>query len=300
MKLAAYREGETTSVAVVVNDRLVEVSGAMKQGVAHPRASSAGGVADLFANGDILGRATAAIGRIAGRGDDEMHDRGERLSDVHLLPPVLRPTKVIGVGLNYHSYVSQSGEPLPSYPVLFHKTSSALTGSRSPVLIPAVTEHVVPEGELAVIIGTRGRFLAPSDVRNHIAGYTCANDITAVDLESRTSQWTDGKMLETFCPLGPVMATPDEFDDPPSIEIRTILNDEMLQEGNTDDMIFDVYALISEISTLVTLEPGDVILTGTPSYLHTARMPLLLQAGDILRVEIDGIGALENQVSTLM
>lgn len=216
--------------------------------------------------------------------------------EVTLLAPVLRPTKVIGAGMNYRSFVEALGEDMPKHPVLFHKTSSALTGCGGDIVLPHVTEQAVPEGELAIIIGKRARFVEPERAMEHIAGFTCANDISAKDLEFRTSQWTSGKMLATFCPLGPALVTPNEVYDPLDLEIRTILNGATIQCGRTSDMIFDIPHLVSEISSVVTLEPGDVILTGTPSDLGEVDPPVFLRAGDTIGVHIEGVGVLENPV----
>jgi 2-keto-4-pentenoate hydratase/2-oxohepta-3-ene-1,7-dioic acid hydratase in catechol pathway len=218
-------------------------------------------------------------------------------NQVTILAPVLRPTKVIGVGMNYRSFVDALGERPPKYPILFNKTSSALTGHGSSIVLPHVTDEAVPEGELAVIIGKRGSFLTAEQAMEHVAGFTCANDVSARNLEFRTSQWTSGKMLATFCPLGPALVTRDEVGDPKDLEVRTVLNGQTVQCGRTSDMIFDIPQLIAEISCLVTLEPGDVILTGTPSDLGDVDPPVFLRAGDTVSVHVEGIGVLSNTVA---
>jgi 2-keto-4-pentenoate hydratase/2-oxohepta-3-ene-1,7-dioic acid hydratase in catechol pathway len=222
--------------------------------------------------------------------------RSCRLEAVELLPPVHRPTKVIGVGMNYDSFVAQLSESGPAYPVLFHKTSSALTGGGQPILLPPITEEAVPEGELAVIIGRSGFDIDEQHAHEYVLGYTCANDVSARNLEFRTSQWTSGKMLPTFCPLGPWVVTADEFGDPDGVSLRTTVNEQVVQEGNTSGMIFGVTRLISEISRLVKLEVGDVLLTGTPSDLGEPPSPVFLRPGDIVCVEVERIGRLENPV----
>lgn len=221
------------------------------------------------------------------------------LKDLRVLAPVLRPTKVIGVGMNYQSFIAQIGEPPPAHPVLFHKTSSALTGHHQPIRIPPNTDQPVPEGELAIVIGRGGTFINEDQALTHIAGYTCANDISARNLEFRTGQWTSGKMLPTFCPLGPVLVTGDEIGNLQQLVIRTVLNGKVIQQGSPADMVFGVARLVAEISALVQLEAGDVILTGTPSDLGALEEPVYLTPGDTIRVEIDGIAALENPVRRL-
>jgi len=219
------------------------------------------------------------------------------LKELHFLPPVLKPTKVIGVGLNYYSFINGTGDKAPSYPELFHKTSSSLTGNNQPILIPDVTQMVVPEGELAVIIGKSGKYISESSALSYIGGYCCANDVNARDLEFRGTQWTSGKMLETFCPLGPFLITPDEVKNPNNLKIETYLNGNIIQSGNTNDMIFNIQSLISQISSVVTLELGDVILTGTSSDLGVGNSPVTLKKGDVVEVLIEGIGRLKNPVS---
>lgn len=215
---------------------------------------------------------------------------------IELLPPVLRPTKVIGVGMNYRSFLEQLGEPVPDHPTLFHKTSSALRGHGQAVVIPPNTDQAVPEGELAVVIGRRASRISAAEADDHIAGFACANDISARNLEFQTSQWTSGKMLETFGPLGPALVTRDEIADVNNLRVRTLLNGQVIQEGNTGSMVFSVQEIISRISMLVPLEVGDVVLTGTPSDLGEVDPPVFLTAQDVIRVEVENVGELENPV----
>ena len=164
-------------------------------------------------------------------------------------------------------------------------------------MLPRISQQVDYEGELAVVIGRRGKYIPEQDALSYVAGYTCANDVSAHDIEFRTSQWTSGKMLDTFCPLGPVLVTRDELPDPGSLPLTTILNGQTVQEDCTSDMVIPVPFLISYISSLATLEPGDVILTGTPAGIGCNRQPqVFLQAGDHISVQIEGIGTLANPV----
>jgi 2-keto-4-pentenoate hydratase/2-oxohepta-3-ene-1,7-dioic acid hydratase in catechol pathway len=201
------------------------------------------------------------------------------------------------VGLNYRSHLAEIGDPTPAYPILFHKAGTSVTGHRRPIVLPHVSRQVDYEGELAVVIGRRGKYIAEADALAHVAGYTCANDVSAHDLEFRTSQWTSGKMLDTFCPLGPVLATLDEFDDPNDLPLKTVLNGRTVQEARTSDMVFRVPFLVSYVSSLATLEPGDLILTGTPAGIGCNRNPpVFLRPGDQVSVTIGGIGTLTNPV----
>jgi 2-keto-4-pentenoate hydratase/2-oxohepta-3-ene-1,7-dioic acid hydratase in catechol pathway len=201
------------------------------------------------------------------------------------------------VGLNYRSHLAEIGESVPLYPILFHKAATSLIGHRQSIVLPRVSRQVDYEGELGVVIGRRAKYVPEHDALSYVAGYTCANDVSAHDLEFRTSQWTSGKMLDTFCPLGPVLLTRDQVPDPGALRLKTILNGRTVQEKCTSDMVFTVPFLISYISSLATLEPGDLILTGTPAGIGANRKPqVFLQPGDQVSVQIDGIGTLTNFV----
>jgi 2-keto-4-pentenoate hydratase/2-oxohepta-3-ene-1,7-dioic acid hydratase in catechol pathway len=199
------------------------------------------------------------------------------------------------VGLNYRSHLAEIGEPVPEYPILFHKAATSIAGHRQAIVLPRVSRQVDYEGELAVVIGRRGKYILEKEALSYVAGYTCANDVSANDLEFRTSQWTSGKMLDTFCPLGPVLVTRDAIADPGTLRLTTKLNGQTMQQASTSDMVFPVPFLISYISSLATLEPGDVLLTGTPAGIGCNRKPqVFLQPGDEVSVQIEGIGTLTN------
>lgn len=216
---------------------------------------------------------------------------------VTLLAPVLRPNKLICLGLNYREHAAESKMPVPSYPILFLKVSGSLVGHGQAIVIPPTTNQADYEVELAIIIGKRGKYIPEEEALSYVAGYASSNDVSARDLQFRTPQWSTGKMLDTFCPLGPALVTRDEVPDPNKLRVRTILNGEVLQDSNTADMIFNVQFTISYISQLVTLEPGDVILTGTPQGIGSARNPqIFLKPGDSVTVEVEGLGALTNPV----
>jgi acylpyruvate hydrolase len=231
--------------------------------------------------------------RRSGETDEFCH----RFDDIELLPPIRRPGKLLGVGLNYRSHLAEIGEAAPDYPVLFTKAPTSLIGQERAIVLPRVSRQVDYEGELAVVIGRRGKYLSEQDALAHVAGYTCANDVSAHDIEFRTSQWTSGKILDTFCPLGPALVTPDELPDPGSLRLTTILNEKTVQDAFTADMVFPLPHLISYISSLATLEPGDIILTGTPAGIGcNRRPPEFLRAGDRVCVQIEGVGTLSNPV----
>ncbi len=215
--------------------------------------------------------------------------------EVTLLAPVPRPGKVICVGLNYLGHAQEAGMAVPDYPVLFHKVATSVIGPSQAVLIPRISEKVDYEAELAIVMGKRGKYIPKETALSYAAGYTCANDISARDLQFRTSQWTTGKMMDASCPLGPALVTRDEVPDPNALGIKLLLNGQVMQNSNTADMIFSVPHLISYISEIVTLEPGDVILTGTPEGIgNTRKPPIYLKAGDTVSVEIEKLGTLIN------
>ena len=219
------------------------------------------------------------------------------LDQVSFLPPVVRPGKVVCLGLNYRDHAAESHMEIPKYPVLFHKVAGSLLGHNQPIVIPPGTSQVDYEAELAIIIGKRGKYIAEADAFDYIAGYTNAHDVSARDLQFRTTQWTTGKMLDTFGPLGPALVTRDEIPDPGKLAIKLILNGQVMQDSNTAHMIFQVPFIISYLSQLVTLEPGDVIMTGTPPGIGNARTPpVFMQPGDTVTVEIEGLGQLTNPV----
>lgn len=220
---------------------------------------------------------------------------------VRRLAPVV-PTNVFCIGLNYHAHANEMGSPPPRYPVVFMKPTSAATGSGHPIRLPAACDEgpeVDYEGELAVVIGRAARNVSEERALDHVIGYTCANDVSARrwQKERGGGQWIRGKSFDTFCPLGPVLVTPDEIPDPQALSIRTTLNGRVVQEGHTGDQIFPVAALVAFLSRDTTLLPGTVILTGTPPGVGFARKPpVFLAPGDDVVVEIEGIGRLENRV----
>lgn len=217
------------------------------------------------------------------------------LKEVALLSPVPRPGKILCVGLNYPG---APGIPRPEYPVIFLKAASSVAASGDTVYLPRLSRQVFCEAELAVVIGSRAKHLAPEKALSCVAGYTTANDLGASDLEKRTSQWTTGKLMDTFCPLGPALVTAGELAEPNDLTVTTRINGKTVQLGSTRDMIFAVPYLVSYLSELATLEPGDVILTGSPKLMHGEPAPIVfLKSGDVIEVEIGGLGILRNPVA---
>jgi acylpyruvate hydrolase len=220
-----------------------------------------------------------------------------RLADVTLKAPVPRPGKVIAIGQNYLEHAKESNAGAPPFPIIFAKYANSVIGHGEAIVIPSAVQKPDYEGELAVVIGRRGRNIAEGEALNFVAGYMPLNDVSARDWQGRTSQWVIGKTPDTFCPMGPALVTADEIPDVQDLTLRTIIGGEVLQEGHTSMMIFSVAHLIWDMSRVMTLEPGDVIATGTPSGIGAARTPpRWLRPGDLVRVEIEKVGVLENPV----
>jgi 2-keto-4-pentenoate hydratase/2-oxohepta-3-ene-1,7-dioic acid hydratase in catechol pathway len=220
------------------------------------------------------------------------------IRDVRLLAPVL-PRKFLGIGLNYADHIAESGMEAPEYPVFFNKQPTCVVGPGDPVHMPRVSNLLDYEGELAIVIGARCRHIPEESAAEVIAGYTIANDVSVRDWQLRSPTMTMGKSFDTHGPLGPWIVTADELGDPHALGIRTYVNDERRQDGNTSEMIFNCFQQVAHLSEAFTLEPGDVIATGTPAGIGAVRQPFpdgLLKVGDTVRVEIDGVGALENTV----
>jgi 2-keto-4-pentenoate hydratase/2-oxohepta-3-ene-1,7-dioic acid hydratase in catechol pathway len=209
----------------------------------------------------------------------------------------IKPGKIICVGLNYPPPNRNEDWLPPPYPVLFQKPSSAVIGSGAAIVLPKISQKVLYEGELAVVIGTRAKNVPIESALEVVAGYTIANDIGAADIEARSSQWASGKMFDTFCPLGLDLVPSGKIPNPNNLAIKTTLNGKIVQDSNTQEMIFDVPFLLHYISQLTTLEPGDVILTGSPKRAGNVPDPRVpLNTGDNISVEIEGLGVLTNSV----
>ena len=220
------------------------------------------------------------------------------VSDVRLLPPVPRPGKVICIGLNYADHAAESGMEPPEYPLVFSKFPSNVVGPEDAVPMPLGESESDYEAELAVVIGRRAWRVDEAAAMNHVLGYSCANDLSARAFQFADGQWQRGKSCEGFCPLGPFIASTDEIADPHDLRIKLRLNDETVQDSSTNQLIFGIPALVAHLSSFVALEPGDVILTGTPPGVGFARKPpIRLKSGDRMEVEIDGLGILRNTMA---
>ena len=216
---------------------------------------------------------------------------------VKLAAPIARPPKIICIGLNYRDHAIESNMPIPETPTVFAKFSTAVIGPGHPIVLPKASTRPDYEAEFAVVIGKRGRHIPEDRWQEHVFGYTILNDVSARDFQMATSQWMIGKTFDTFAPIGPAIVTADEIDDPHKLAISLELSGEVLQDSNTSNLIFGVPKLVAYLSSVFTLEPGDIIATGTPSGVGFARKPpRYLKAGDECRVRIEGLGELYNPV----
>jgi len=224
---------------------------------------------------------------------------GERLAlaDAKLAAPIPRPPKIICIGLNYRDHAIESNLPIPETPTMFAKFPTAVIGPGANIVLPKASAKPDYEAEFGVVIGKGGRHIPEARWREHVFGYTIVNDVSARDFQMATSQWMIGKTFDTFAPIGPSIVTADEIEDPHNLAISLELSGEIMQRSNTSNLIFNVPKLIAYLSSVFTLEPGDIIATGTPSGVGFARTPpRYLKAGDDVRVRVEGIGELYNPV----
>jgi 2-keto-4-pentenoate hydratase/2-oxohepta-3-ene-1,7-dioic acid hydratase in catechol pathway len=281
VKLCTFDAGDETRIGVVVDAGVVDLAAAAAE---LPREMTA-----------LLGAGDAAL-RAAGAAAERSRERIP-LASLRLRAPILRPPKFLAIGLNYADHAAEAGFERPNHPTVFNKQSTCVAGPRDPIHLPRASSKLDYEGELAFAIGRRCRHVPRERAREVIAGYLVADDVSVRDWQMRVPTWTMGKSFDTHGPLGPWLTTADEVRDPHALRLRTWVNGELRQDSSTRQLIFDCFALVEHLSTAFTLEPGDVISTGTPGGVGSGRKPpLYLRVGDVVRVEIEGLGALENAV----
>ncbi len=281
MRLVTFTAGGNPRIGILEGEEVVDLQSAAPD---LPREM----VAFLEAGDAAL--ATARAAQAAG---------GSRLAlaDVVLQSPILRPPKILAVGLNYADHVAEAGMDTPKFPMIFNKQSTAAHPPHAPFHLPRASGALDYEGELALVIGKRCRHVPKERAHEVIAGYTICNDVSVRDWQLRVPTFTMGKSFDTHCPLGPAIVTPDEVTDPHCLDLRTWVNGELRQSSNTKHLIFDCHTLIEHLSTAFTLEPGDVISTGTPSGVGVVmKPPKFLVAGDVVKIAISGLGEIENSV----
>jgi len=265
---------------VLVGDRVVSLAAA--------------GFADMIA---VLGSGSEGRANIERFVEHPPADCVFPLSSVQLLAPVPRPPKLICVGLNYRDHAAEARQEIPKVPTIFAKFSNTVIGPGAAIVLPKNSRKPDYEAEFAFVIGTGGRHIAAEDWQRHVFGYTVFNDVSARDVQSATSQWMLGKSFDTFAPMGPWITSADEIGDPHGLDISLRIGGEVLQHSNTRELIFKIPELVAHLSSIVTLEPGDVVATGTPSGVGFARKPpRYLQPGDEVVVSIEGLGELRNPV----
>jgi 2-keto-4-pentenoate hydratase/2-oxohepta-3-ene-1,7-dioic acid hydratase in catechol pathway len=281
MRIVTFRRAGTAPEAgVVTGDRVVGLS-----------AAGYNSVLDLIANWET-GR--AAVEAFVNQAPKEA---SADLAQVTLMAPVPRPPKFICVGLNYRDHAIESGMEIPAVPTIFNKFPNVVIGPNDPIVLPKNSEKPDYEAEFAFIIGKGGRYIAPDNWQQHIFGYTIVNDVSARDYQMKTTQWLMGKTFDTFAPMGPWIVTADEIADPHALDISMTIGDKVLQNSNTRELIFRIPQLIEFLSSVVTLEPGDVVSTGTPAGVGFGfKPPRWLLAGDECVVRVAGIGELRNPV----
>ena len=281
MRLATFTQAGSTRIGIVVGEDVVDLRDA------EPGLPTA--MEEFLALGPpALAAAAGAAGRAAAR---------LPLDDVRLEAPVLRPRKILAVGLNYADHIAESGMQAPEFPTIFNKQVTSITGPYDPIEVPRVSQALDYEGELAFVIGRHCRHVPRERAAEVIAGWLVLDDVSVRDWQLRTPTWTIGKSFDTHCPMGPWIATADEVGDPHALAIRTWVNGELRQDSSTKELVHDCFALVEHLSTAFTLEPGDVVSTGTPGGVGMGRKPpRWLAAGDVVRVEIERIGQIENPV----
>ena len=256
-----------------------------------PQVGIVSGSQVLPATGDML--SVCAVGRAEKTGAPALE-----LTDVVLLAPIPRPSKFICVGLNYRDHAAEAKMETPQVPTIFSKFTNVVIGPGATIVLPKVSAKPDYEAELAFVIGRGGRYISATRAMEHVFGYTCVNDVSARDFQMATTQWLMGKTFDTFAPMGPWIVTKDEIEDPHALDISLEIGGEVLQQSNTRELIFKIPQLIEYISQVVTLEPGDVVATGTPAGVGFARKPpRWLRSGDETIIRIQGIGELRNTVA---
>ncbi len=271
MKLASYRDGGSVKTGIVVGNQLIDTG--LSQSMI-----------ELIADWPTL----RARLEVAAAGP------GIPLASANLCAPVPRPGKIFAIGLNYADHIAESKAETPKDQIWFAKASTSANGPHDPILISRTGPYVDYEAELVVVIGKGGKHIPADRAHEHVFGYCVGNDVTERAWQHRTHQWTLGKSFDTHAPFGPWITTCDEAIDPHTLDIRCLVNGEVRQTSNTQHLVFNIWDQIAHLSQAMTLEPGDVIFTGTPGGIGAAMNPLqFLKAGDVLRTEITGLGVIE-------
>lgn len=292
MRLVTYDSNGLWHTGLVINDKVVDASAASTSAGIMKGASQISTRAIIQLTSAEQTYLEQAAHKLASENNTDVHP----MESLRLGPPIPDPDKIICLGLNYKSHAEEAKLKLPEAPMLFAKFRNALIGPTSSIILPEQSKEIDYEGELAVVIGKQCKNVSEENALEYAAGYMAFHDVSARDLQFRTGQFISGKTLDTFAPCGPSLVV-NEIDDPQNLNITTRINDQTLQQSNTQHMIFSVAYSISYISQLMTLEPGDIIATGTPEGVGFKRKPpIFLQDGDVVEVEVEKIGTLRNPV----
>jgi acylpyruvate hydrolase len=306
MRLVTFQSGSVEKIGVVNKERIIDINKAYQLFLKEKEIKRCQEIADSLLPSDMvqfleggeasLNAANQAI-QFALKNANYSKEVFSNLSDVSLKAPVRRPGKILCVGQNYREHILEMNREMPDFPVMFAKFANAVNGPTDDIPLPAVTNQLDYEAEFAFVIGKQAKNVSKENAVEYIAGYTIVNDVTARDLQRRTLQWFQGKNLDGSAPMGPWLVTKDEIPNPSGLEISLSVNGEVRQKSNTENLVFDVPFLVEFLSHIMTLEPGDVVCTGTPGGVGFARKPqVFLQNGDVVRVEVERIGVIENKV----
>lgn len=285
MKLVTFVQNSSTRIGALVTrnseDRVVDFSQAAPSLPTDMLTFLQGGQATLAAAQTAVANASDSL----------------PLAAVKLLAPIPRPSKIICIGLNYSDHAAETGQPIPKYPIVFSKYANTIIATGDSIVLPRVSNEVDYEAELGFVIGKTARYVPAAQALDYVAGYMPINDVSARDYQTRISQWTMGKTFDTFAPMGPALVTSDEVPDAGKLKISLTINGEVLQDSNTDKLIFGIPQLVEALSEVMTLEPGDIVSTGTPPGVGMARNPKrYLRPGDVVNITIEGLGTLSNPV----
>ncbi len=311
MKLVRFQNGAETRIGVFLGADIVDVRAALAASAAHRGADVKAAEQRAAERVPFSMRAFLEAGSAAREAAEEALAFADDYGDTSfigqpllvpgvgatLLPPVGDPQKIICIGQNYRDHCLEQNQPFPEWPIIFAKFQTALIGPGAPIRLPAISQKVDYEAELAFVIGRRARNVSEAEARSYVAGYMCLNDVSARDIQFGDKQWVRGKTCDTFAPTGPMLVTADEVEDPHALDISLTLNGKQMQRSNTSNLIFGVDYLVRFLSQSITLEPGDIVTTGTPGGVGVFRdPPVFLKPGDEVSITIAGLGTLTNPV----
>jgi len=289
-------DGPAVHLGCELGEHCLDVTGAISAG--HIQCSDVSSIEDALRLEGGIGTLEQQLhglsGALSGVGDELLLPT----AGLRLRQPIFSPQKIIGIGLNYHDHADEVAMTKPEQPLLFAMFANTIIGPEESIVIPEMSDQIDFEAEMGVVIGQRGRHIPLEKAIEHVAGYTIVNDVSARDLQFSDNQWIRGKSIDTFAPMGPCLVTTSDLGDGNDLRISLRLNGETMQDSNTSNLIFKVAELVSYTSRVLTLEPGDVIATGTPAGVgFTRKPPVFMKPGDVVEIDLEGVGTLKNLVS---